>query len=341
MARNQSAFVQWAQYIPLRGLSAVVGSMPMSVNMQTASWIGDLFYLLDRRRRDRAILNISSSFPEFTASQTKTMAKRSMEHMFQLFVAEAVKMPQLITPSSWEKYVTFQDVDKIVHRLTNKQPTIFITGHCGNWELLGYLLSIVGYPIAALARPLDNPLINDWVLDIRQKYGLQIVTKWGGVPILQELISQNTSIGFIADQNAGERGMFVPFFGRLASTYKSIGLLAMRYNIPIAAVHAKRIGSQFKYEVSTIDFIEPDEWKEQPDPLYYITARYNKAIEQMICQAPEQYLWLHRRWKSRPAFERSGEPMPKKIIRQLESLPWMTEEELARILENSSNHATA
>ena len=259
--------------------------------------------------------------------------------MFQLFVAEAVKMPQLVTPTSWEKYVTFKGVDKIVKRLTNKQSTIFITGHCGNWELLGYVLSIAGYPIAALARPLDNSLINDWILKIRQKHGLQIVTKWGGVPILQNLINQKTSVGFIADQNAGHRGMFVPFFGRLASTYKSIGLFAMRYNIPIAAVHAKRIGSEFKYEVSTIDFIEPDDWKDQEDPLYYITARYNKAIEQMIIDAPEQYLWLHRRWKSRPAFEENGKDMPKKMIRQLENLPWMTDKELTRILENSNNHA--
>ena len=83
-----------------------------------------------------------------------------------------------------------------------------------------------------------------------------------------------------------------------------------------------------------------NEWKEQQDPLYYITARYNKAIEQMISQAPEQYLWLHRRWKSRPAFERAGEPVPKKMIRQLESLPWMTDEELARIVENSTTHVT-
>jgi KDO2-lipid IV(A) lauroyltransferase len=145
------------------------------------------------------------------------------------------------------------------------------------------------------------------------------------------LIQRNTSVGFIADQNAGDRGLFVPFFGRLASSYKSIGLLAMRYNIPIAAVHAKRIDGRFKYEVSLTDYIEPDEWKNQPDPLFYITARYNRAIQQMIINAPEQYLWLHRRWKSRPAFELENKPMPKKLLQQLESLPWMTDQELSTI----------
>ena len=162
---------------------------------------------------------------------------------------------------------------------------------------------------------------------------MKVITKWGGVPVLQKLLSKNTSIGFIADQNAGEKGMFVPFFGRMASTYKSIGLLAMRHQIPIAAIHAKRIDKQFKYEITMTDFIEPQEWEQHDDPLYYITARYNHAIENMIRSAPEQYLWLHRRWKSRPPYERKGEAMPKKMIKQLESLPWLTSQGLKQLIE--------
>ena len=292
-----------------------------------------MFYALHTKRRKRAVDNIQASFPHWSDEQVASLAKRSMEHMFQLFVAEGVQMPSLITPTTYHKYVTFTGIEKIAERFVKKQPTIFITGHCGNWELLGYTLSVLGYPIAALARPLDNRLLNDWILGIREKYGLQIITKWGGVPILQELIANNTSVGFIADQNAGQRGLFVPFFGRLASTYKSIGILAMRYDIPIAAVHAKRIDGKFNYEISVTDFIEPSEWKEQDDPLYYITARYSRAIEQMVRNAPEQYLWLHRRWKSRPKYELEGKPMPKKLIRQLESLPWMTESALSMLTD--------
>tara|TARA_B100000959_G_scaffold285392_1_gene360001 strand:+ start:529 stop:1449 length:921 start_codon:yes stop_codon:yes gene_type:complete len=301
--------------------------------MYSGKCIGDLFFQLGATRRARAIKNIRNSFPELSEDDAFRLARQSMEHMFQLFVAESIKMPSLITPSTYHKHITFDGLEHIAERLTQKKPTIFITGHCGNWELLGYALSVLGYPIAALARPLDNPLINDWVLGVREKYGLQVVTKWGGVPVLQELISENTNVGFIADQNAGDRGMFVPFFGRLASTYKSIGLLAMRYNIPIAAIHAKRVGDGFQYEVSVTDFIEPNDWIDQDDPLFYITARYNRAIEIMIRQAPEQYLWLHRRWKSRPKFELDGKPMPKKLIQQLESLPWMTENELSKLTD--------
>ncbi|MBC8523655.1 lysophospholipid acyltransferase family protein [PVC group bacterium] len=332
MAQNQSAVVNWFQYLSLRSIASIIGCFPIDLNMRTASLVGDCYFNFIKRRREGAIKNIASSFPEWTSDQVKKTARDSIRHMFQLFIAESVHMPSLITPSSLHKYVQFRDVEKITDRLVRNKPVIFITGHCGNWELLGYSLSVLGHPIAAVARPLDNPLINDWVLDIRQKYGLQIITTWGGVPVLQDIISSGGSIGFIADQNAGGRGMFVPFFGRLASTYKSIGLLAMRYNVPIAAVHAKRIGSRFKYEVSITDYIEPSDWCDRLDPLYYITARYNKAIETMVRNAPEQYLWLHRRWKSRPVFEREGKPMPKRLITQIESLPWLGDQELEALI---------
>jgi KDO2-lipid IV(A) lauroyltransferase len=331
MANKKTTFIQWLEYIPLRVLAGIVSCCPMKFNMWTAKWLGRGYFRTSSRRRELAIANIQSSFPHFSEAESANLAKKSMEHMFQLFVAEGIKMPSLITPKTHQKHITFTGLEKVTERLNQNKPTIFITGHCGNWELLGYALSVLGYPIAAVARPLDNALLNDWVLGVREKHGLKIVTKWGGVPILQELIEQNTSIGFIADQNAGGRGIQVPFFGRLASTYKSIGLLAMRYNIPIVAVHAKRVSTSLEYEVSITDFIEPSEWEAQLDPLYYITARYTKAIEQMIRNAPEQYLWLHRRWKTRPKFELEGKPMPKKLTKQLESLPWMTENELKNL----------
>lgn len=331
MARNQSILVNWAQYLPLRVVAAIVQCFPVNMNLRTAAVFGSLFYRLVARRREAAKTNIAASFPQWDDRRVAAVAEASMQHMIQLFVTEAVQMPSLITRRTWHRYVKFTGVEPVLDRLVNGKPVIFITGHCGNWELLGYTLSMMGFPIAALARPLDNPLINDWVLGIRERHGLNIITKWGAVPELQGILEDGGSIGFIADQNAGDRGMFVPFFGRLASSYKSIGLLAMRYEVPIVAVHARRLGGRFSYEVKVHDVIEPDEWKRQKDPLYYITARYNRAMEDMVVAAPEQYLWLHRRWKSRPRHERSGESMPAGLRAQLSSLPWMTDEAMASL----------
>ena len=219
------------------------------------------------------------------------------------------------------------------------QPAIFITGHCGNWELLGYSLAVMGYPLHALARPLDNPLLNRWVMGMREDRGLRIITKWGAMPILQQILGAGGWIAFIADQNAGDQGLFVPFFGSLASSYKSIGLLAMRYNIPIVAGFARRLDGRFRYELSCTDFITPDDWANRDDPLFYITARFNHAMEQMIRSAPEQYLWVHRRWKSRPRHERLGRPVPPRLVAKLRSLPWLSNDEVDLIVDRSNKLA--
>ncbi|UCD75753.1 MAG: lysophospholipid acyltransferase family protein [Phycisphaerales bacterium] len=339
MARNQSLLVNWSQYLALRTVATAMQCFGVQENLRTAGGVGALFHRFNHKRRQRAETNIARSFPHWSSRQVRDVARRSMEHMFQLFMVDSLVTPRLISPASWNRYVRLGSLEGVLERLIRRQPTIFITGHCGNWELLGFTLAALGYPISALARPLDNPLIDRWLLGIRQARGLRVITKWGATPILQESLLSGGQLGFIADQNAGDGGLFVPFFGRLASSYKSIGLLAMRYNVPIIAGHARRLDSSFRYELSAIDCITPEDWADQPDPLFYITARYNRAIEQMIRLAPEQYLWLHRRWKSRPRHEREGRPVPNRLIARLESLPWMTQEELDRIIHHSEESA--
>lgn len=337
MARNQSLLVNWSQYLALRTVATAMQCFGVDQNLQTAGAVGSMFYLLNPKRRQRAETNIALSFPDWTEEQVRKTAKGSMRHMFQLFMVDSLVAPRLVAPASWNRHVKLGDVGEALERLVRREPAIFVTGHCGNWELLGFALAALGYPISALARPLDNPLIDQWLLGMRQARGLRIITKWGATPILQETLQNGGQLGFIADQNAGDGGLFVPFFGRLASSYKSIGLLAMRYEVPIIAGYAGRIGSSFKYELTVLDCITPDDWTDQPDPLFYITARYNRAIEQMIRLAPEQYLWLHRRWKSRPRHERDGKPIPRRLMTRLEQLPWMTTDELSRIVRNSES----
>ena len=111
---------------------------------------------------------------------------------------------------------------------------------------------------------------------------------------------------FLADQDAGKKGVFVDFFGRKASTYKSIGLIAMRYNMPIAIGNCRRVEDRFFFEIEISRIIYPAEWVEKDDPLRWITQEYTKAIEGFIIEDPSQYWWLHRRWKTRPKEERKA-----------------------------------
>lgn len=341
MARSNSAFVNWSQYLAVRAATGLIQCFDVEQNLQTAGLIGSIFGKLTPKRCARAADNIRASFPDWSEDRVQQVAFESIRHMFQLFMVESMIAPRLISPSNWPRYVSVGNVTPLLDMLLRGERAIFVTGHCGNWELLGCVLAAIGYPLVALARPLDNPLINDWLLKIREARGMTIVTKWGATPILQDTLANSGRLGFIADQNAGDQGLFVPFFGRLASAYKSIGLLAMRYNAPIVAGGAMRIDDRFHYRMHFADLIRPQEWADHPDPLFYITARYTRALETVVRDAPEQYLWIHRRWKSRPKFIRDGSPMPDRLIRKLESLPWMSPAERQQVVENSNRESQA
>lgn len=336
MARRNSAIVNWSQYLALRAVSGFMQCFDIHQNLHTAAAIGSLFHQFHAGRRRRTEQHIADSFPDWPAERVRETARRSLEHMFQLFMVESLVTPRLITPSTWTNYVRLGDVRSLLDLLVRGEAAIFVTGHCGNWELLGSAMAAIGYPLVALARPIDNPLINRWLMGIREAQGTIIVTKWGATSVLQDTLRNHGRVGIIADQNAGDDGMFVPFFGRLASSYKSIALLAMRYNVPVITGGALRVGDRFQYEFLPVDHIRPEDWADQPDPIFYITARFNRAIEKLVCRAPHQYLWIHRRWKSRPRHEREGQPMPNRLIAKLEQLPWMTQTELDAIIRRAN-----
>jgi Kdo2-lipid IVA lauroyltransferase/acyltransferase len=178
-----------------------------------------------------------------------------------------------------------------------------LTGHYGNWEILGYILATLGFETTSIARPLDNPYVNEWLLGVRERRGQRILAKKGATEEIPGILQSGGAVGFIADQNAGSKGIFVDFFGRKASTYKSIGLLAMEYQVPVIIGYARRVGQKFHYKIGTQDIIYPADWKDRDDPLRYITQRYTSAIEAFVREDPGQYLWVHRRWKSRPKGE--------------------------------------
>jgi KDO2-lipid IV(A) lauroyltransferase len=322
---TKPTLTDWSQYIALRTACALMEPYSPDQSIQTARAIASVYARFTGNRVERARTNVARCFPEKSREETERIAVDSVRNMFELFMVDAIVMPKIVREWSWQRYTTLTDFGDTLDLLLGDQPCIFLTGHIGNWEYLGYFLALMGFRMTALARPLDNPLIYEWLLKTREASGLRILTKWGATEELQRIVSEGGKIAFIADQNAGDDGLFVPVFNRLASSYKSIGLLAMRYRLPIVAGFARRLGHRFRYEISANDIIRPEEWESQDDPLFYITARYNRAMEQMIRRAPEQYLWIHRRWKSRPKHEREGKPMPARLRAKLTSLPWMTE----------------
>ena len=271
-------------------------------------WLAKVEYALNRLlgkfrdHRNRAETHIRLSFPEYSDEQVHAVALGSMQQLAMLAV-ELLLAPRLITQWTWAKYIKLRKLDEAIRVLLDKRGCIMLTGHYGNWELLGYTLATLGFDIVAVMRPLDNEYLNRYLLDRREQSGLRLLYKKGATQSAEDVIESRGALCFIADQNAGSKGIFVDFMGRKASTYKSIGLLAMDLKVPIVCGCARRIGKGFEYEICVDRIIHPYEWEGKDDPLLWITQEYSKAMETAIRVAPEQYLWIHRRWKSRPKDE--------------------------------------
>jgi KDO2-lipid IV(A) lauroyltransferase len=302
--KPRNDFVDRLVYLALRVVNMGVHSWGIGVASELAKFVGSVMYALDKKHRDRAMGNLRRSFPEMPEPQLARMAKRSMQALCLLAI-EVLFTTRLIRIDTFTKYVVFGHRFREALSLMMKrdQGMIMLTGHYGNWEILGYVLATLGFPTVSVARPLDNPYVSEFVFGVRERTGQRIIAKKGATDEIVDVLSKNGVVGFIADQNAGPKGIFVDFFGRKASTYKSIALLAMQYEVPVLIGYARRIRDEFRFEVGCQDIIYPSEWKDERDPIRYVTQRYTKAIEDFVRADPGQYLWVHRRWKTRPKGE--------------------------------------
>jgi len=350
-------------YAAIRGLLTLPMVAGPGVSVEIAGAAGRRFgrARFNRKRLERAEASVLQAFPGCDADWARETALRSYEHLFRLGV-EVAFTPRLMSDEGWVERTWIENVGAAMRAVAQRErPVIMLTGHCGNWELLGYTMALLGFPTHALYRPLDMKPLDTWLRRTRERRGLVLVDKFGAARKLPRLLEAHQPVGFVADQNAGDRGLFVPFMGRLASTYKTIGLLARRFGAEVMCASARRVSSRgvrgesgplaegevsfggwstggagnFRYAIEIVDHITPEDYESQPDPLFYLTARYRRAIERMVRRAPEQYLWMHRMWKSRPRHERLDRPFPPQLREKLASLPWMSEGDVEAIVDQS------
>jgi len=241
MAKPRNKVLDYATYLGLRLFEMFVHMFPLKANYRTARWIGDLMFKFDRRHRKRAIEHLRKSFPDWPQEKLEKIAKASMRNLVYLGL-EVLFTTRLITPGRWRRHISLTNMaDTIRMLLKQESGVIMLTGHFGNWEVVGYMMATLGFPSVAVARSLDNPYINEHIMGIREKTGMKIVDKNGATESVQEVLKNMGVVGFIADQDAGKKGAFVDFFGRKASTYKIIALMAMEYNVPVVIGYGKRL----------------------------------------------------------------------------------------------------
>ncbi|GJM18712.1 MAG: lipid A biosynthesis acyltransferase [Phycisphaeraceae bacterium] len=294
----------------------------------------------NKTRVARAADRIAVALPELDAPARRDLVLESYEHLANLAVEMALA-PRYLNEDSWVDYIELGEIGGVIREMMTDGPVMLITGHCGNWEIVGYTLALLGFPMHALYRPLDVEPMDRFVRRTRERRGLMPLSKFGAIHELPAIMEAGGTVGFVADQNAGERGLFVPFFNRLASTYKTIGLVAQKYRAPVIVGQARRLPPtpggprRLHHQLDMEDIIHPEDWESQPDPLFYLTARYRRAIERMVLRSPEQYLWMHRIWKSRPRHERLDREFPPALREKLAQLPWMTDADVEALVDRS------
>ncbi|TFG48164.1 MAG: hypothetical protein E4H40_05150 [Candidatus Brocadiia bacterium] len=308
--KKRNLVLDWLAYAAFRILVAVISLFPIERNLKTACFLGRQLWKRYHRGRNRALENLRASFPEKDENWIQQVGQRSFEHIAMLAM-DVIFTPMIVRKDNWRQYAAFRKAERIKWLMKENKGLILLTAHYGNFEIIGYMMGLFGFNIYSIARPLDNKFINKYVYSFRQRKGQKIIDKKGASEMMHRIIDEGATLCFIADQDAGKKGIFVDFFGRKASTYKSIGLLAITNNIPIGVGCARRVDNSFFFEFVIQRIILPEEWADKPDPLKWVTAEYTKAIEDFIREDPAQYWWLHRRWKHRPKDETSGDQAKK------------------------------
>lgn len=300
MAKERNKTLDYLAYLGLRLFAAFLHMFSVRANYRTARWIGELLWRIDKKHRRIAINQLQLSFPDWPLAKVERVARKSIINMMYLFI-EVLFTPRLINPRTWRWHIKLNNLAEAIRLLTMQDTgVIMLTGHFGNWEIVGYAMATLGFPSTSIARLQDNAYINDYLLGVRERTGQTILYKKGATAAAPQVLERKGTLAFVADQDAGRKGLFVDFFGRPASTYKSIALLAIRYNVPVIVGYGKRLSDKFEFEIGTQRIIYPHEWADKENEPAWLTQQFTSALEAAIRTAPEQYWWVHRRWKHRP-----------------------------------------
>ncbi|MDW7993916.1 MAG: lysophospholipid acyltransferase family protein [Gemmatales bacterium] len=300
MARKRQPVLDFLVYVIVRVVVLLLQSVPMRWAYAVGQALAELAHRVDRRHREAARLNLALAFPgRFSAAELDRLVRQVYRHFGEMLV-ECVLLARKLWPTTWRKYVELDDHAGLLARaLLDRRPCLLLTAHYGNWELASYVLGLFGFRTWAIARPLDNPWLDRWVRRFRQRTGQKLLAKKGELERVRELLQSGATVAMLVDQDAGPRGLFVPFFGRWASTHKSAALLALEHGAVVLTVVARRI-APMRYRVEVGDVFYPEHYEACSRPHWELTRAFTASLEKLIRTDIRQYFWLHRRWKHQP-----------------------------------------
>ncbi|MFN4259185.1 MAG: lysophospholipid acyltransferase family protein [Gemmataceae bacterium] len=302
MAKPRSRLLDYGVYLVVRLGVCLIQACPFETAHRCADGLAWLVCKLNRRHNQVARDNLRHAFPQLSEAQRERLVYEVYRHFCRL-VVEVVYLPRIFHVGNWRRYTEFSDpihAQRYMDCLLSGRSIMIVTGHFGNWELAGYIVPLLGFKIHAIARPIDNPYLDRYIRRFREATGQKILAKKGDFDTIEAVLASGGVLATLADQDAGQRGLYVEFFGRPASTHKAIALLALEHRVPLVVGGSARVAEPMHYRAYIEDVILPEEYEGRPDAARAITQRYTAALERLIRRHPEQYLWLHRRWKHQP-----------------------------------------
>src|SRR5688500_3062779 len=239
---------QYLGYLSLRLLMCVVQAMPLEACTACADVLGWVYHRVLFFRREVIRENLRHAYPELSEPQRDKIALAMWRHLF-LFTAEVAHTARHIHSTNWKRKIEVRDTPQMVRMLMENRPLVLVSAHFGNFEVSCYVMALFGYRMHAVARPLDNPYIDRWLAGFRGSSGMQILSKHNDYQRIVDVLARHGVIAFLADQAAGDKGCWVPFFGREASAHKAIALFSLHHDAPVVVGGCRRIGGPLEYQM--------------------------------------------------------------------------------------------
>ncbi len=291
--------LDYSAYLALRLAIATMQALPLSACDKLARALAWLLGCRLGFRRKIVEENLRTAFPDWSKEQRENCSQQMWRHLF-LMVAEIAHTPRKIHRTNWQHRYAVPQVQIILRTLMQDRPKVVICGHYGNFELGGYLLGLFGFPTHTVARPIDNPYVNGFINDFRGRTGQYILSKEGSRDEIERVLQDGGTLALLGDQAAGDKACWVPFFGRPASTHKAVALFTLAYAAPTIVLAARRVRGPLRYQGVMADATDPLATDFNYGTPTELTGWFTEQLEKLIRHAPEQYWWVHRRWKGTP-----------------------------------------
>ncbi|MFL5321506.1 MAG: lysophospholipid acyltransferase family protein [Myxococcaceae bacterium] len=290
---------RYVRFLLVRSALAIVSSLPL----RFAAWLGRGFGLIAfrvaRGERRKALESLTRAFPEWTPEQREATARAMFRHLGQ--AAFEVGCIRQIDPRM-DELVEWSAEDRAVldRALARNKGVVFVTGHVGNWELLARRVALAGYPAQSIAKETTDPRTTALIEKFRRegKVGSIWRGQGGAAKHMLRALKAGEILGLLIDQDTKVQSVFVPFFGHRASTPRAAADLALRTDAAVIMGFCHRIAEGTKYRLS-LKRLEPlpSSGDRERDAIE-LTARMTAEIERAIRERPEQWVWMHRRWKT-------------------------------------------